>query len=124
MKLFKNKQLSKEDVFKLIIIDILDRQINRLKPEIKKKIKIIIRPDEFMSNKKTGVSINAECIWEVKPNIIIIYLPSLIGSFYSIMTDNVINLLRHELTHILLEEKDEKKVEQKLRKIDIFKDEK
>ena len=101
-----------------LITEIISHHINRLQPRIRKKVKFII--DDKLVLDRENKLVNASCLPGIKPKFITINLLSLVKSFQGIISDNVIELLRHELTHLLLNIRDEKETSKKEKEIDIF----
>lgn len=123
MKLFKKEEIVKREEFEQYILNTLDFHLKRLKPSIRKKIMVVVQTDTILLKKDRSKQINAFCITQVKPALIVIYIPNLINAFKAIINDNITNLLKHELSHILLDIKDEEETSKKAREIKVFKDE-
>ncbi len=101
----------------------LNFQIDRIDGKIRKKVKIYVEDNKLLFNKTPLKRISATCLIGNKPPIITIYIPSFVENIKEIINDNIIEMLKHEITHST-GISNEGKTTKMEKEIEIFKDNK
>lgn len=121
MNLFKKASTpTLRETIRQLILQRISYHINRIKPSVMKKIDIGVETRLRMTNEDWTSKVNAIYIPNTKPGVIRIFLLNFTEAMLDMIEDNIIEMIRHEITHSY-GELDEKKTAQKERGIDIFK---
>ena len=105
------------------IVFLLNFHAHRLKPSVMNKIDLRIEREWRLISKDKTKAANATYTIKTKPGLITVYTPNLTECILKLIDDNIIELLRHEITHStgILDEEECAKIE---RTLDIFKKDK
>lgn len=114
--------MNTDDCLKDYIEKRLEELIKRLNPKIKKKCLFRIVDECITSSISPSVykTTHASCYSNLKPPLITIYLGSLKLTYSNFIVNDLTKLLTHEIIHSF-GIKDEKKVENKIKKMNFFK---